>query len=217
MKDRGERSGDLKEVGKSAVTTVLDRVGRGMGKVQERTPLPYDLLESEDAYLVVFDAPGTTRSDIQVRFHEGAVEVRVDRFRDFHEGFEMRFPGRGLSLDGRAPLPPHASVDPAGAEATLTDNGTLRVTVPKTEPDRATTVSIEGDEGTEFEGGEESDLMAGEGADDEDDEWERPVGEDVGMGGPEDEAETLEEGGEYDESDEYDSPEEYEQSRDGEE
>ncbi|QLG26195.1 Hsp20/alpha crystallin family protein [Halorarum halophilum] len=202
MKGRSERRGDLKEVGKSAVTTVLDRVGRGMGKVQERTPLPYDLLESEDAYLVVFDAPGTTRSDIQVRFREGAVEVRVDRFRDFHEGFEMRFPGRGLSLDGRAQLPPHASVDPAGAEATLTDNGTLRVTLPKTEEERSTTLTIEGDE------------EADRDADTEDDDWKRPPGEDVGMGEPEDEAETLEEGGEYDESDEYDSPEEYEQSRD---
>ncbi|MFC7098228.1 Hsp20/alpha crystallin family protein [Halobaculum marinum] len=123
----------LKDVGESAVNSVLDRVGRGVAKVQEKSPLAYDLLESEDAFLVVFDAPGTERSDVQVRFNDGAVEVRVDRFRDFHEGFEMRFPGRGLALDGRAKLPAGAAVDPEGATSTLTDHGTLRVRVPKEE------------------------------------------------------------------------------------
>jgi HSP20 family molecular chaperone IbpA len=121
----------FKEFGKSAANAVLERVGRGVGKVQERKPLSYDVLESNDAYLVVFDAPGVTRSDVQVRYVEGEVQVRLDRFRDFHEGFEMRFPGRGLSLDGRARLPPDADVDAGEASATLSDNGTLRIEVPK--------------------------------------------------------------------------------------
>jgi HSP20 family molecular chaperone IbpA len=123
----------FKEFGKSAASAVLERVGRGVGKVQERKPLPYDVLESSDAYLVVFDAPGVTQSDVQVRYVDGEVQVRLDRFRDFHEGFEMRFPGRGLSLDGRARLPPDADLDVAAgdASATLSDNGTLRVEVPK--------------------------------------------------------------------------------------
>jgi HSP20 family molecular chaperone IbpA len=123
----------FREFGKSAASAVLERVGRGVGKVQERKPLPYDVLESADAYLIVFDAPGVTRSDVQVRYVDGEVQVRLDRFRDFHEGFEMRFPGRGLSLDGRARLPPDAGVDVAAdeASATLTENGTLRVEVPK--------------------------------------------------------------------------------------
>ena len=225
MRGRNDRADDLKSVGRSAVTTVLDRVGRGMGKVQERTPLPYDLLESDDAYLVVFDAPGTTRSDIQVRFRDGAVEVRVDRFRDFHEGFEMRFPGRGLSLDGRARLPPNASVDPAGAEARLTDDGTLQVTLPKAEPDEATTVTIRDDEDADVgdRGGTDAGDRGGTDADDRggtdagDDDWEKPPGEAVSMGEPEDEAETLEEADEFEETEEYDSPEEYEESTDDEE
>jgi HSP20 family molecular chaperone IbpA len=121
----------LREFGESAATAVLERVGRGVGRVQERTPLPYDLLESDDAYLVVFDVPGATRSDVQVRFVDGRVQVQVDRFREFHEGFEMRFPGRGLSLDGAADLPDDAAVDAEAAGATLTDEGTLEVRVPK--------------------------------------------------------------------------------------
>jgi len=141
----------FKQFGKSAASAVLERVGRGVSKVQERKPLPYDVLESEDAYLVVFDAPGVTRSDVQVRYVEGEVQVRLDRFRDLHEGFEMRFPGRGLSLDGRARLPPDADVDAGEASATLGDNGTLRVEVPKRASGTDVEVQSESDEENEGE------------------------------------------------------------------
>ena len=131
----------IREFGESAATAVLDRIGRGVSRVQERKPLAADVLESDDAYLVVFDAPGTTRSDVQVRFVDGEVEVRIDRFRDFFEGFEMRFPGRGLSLSGRAELPDGAAADPTDAAATLTGNGTLQVYVPKSD-DGGTDVGV---------------------------------------------------------------------------
>lgn len=122
---------DLSELGGSAIRSVMERVGRGVSRVQERRPLSYDLLESDEAYLVVFDAPGVERDDVQVRFVDGEVQVRLDRFREFHEGTEMRFPGRGLSLSGHATLPGDAVVDPKTAEATLTNNGSLQVTIPK--------------------------------------------------------------------------------------
>jgi HSP20 family molecular chaperone IbpA len=130
----------IREIGESVANTVLERVGRGMSRVQERKPLPYDLLESDAAYLIVFDTPGVQRSDVQVRFLDGEVQVRVDRFREFYEGFEMRFPGRGLSLDGEVTLPDDAAVDADGASATLADNGTLRISIPK--DDRATDVAV---------------------------------------------------------------------------
>ncbi len=123
----------FRNLGRSTVTAVAERVGRAASKVQESRPIPSDLLESEDAYLVVFDAAGATGSDVQVRFSEGAVLVRIDRFREFHEGFEMVFPGRGMSLDGRVELPEDAAVDAKSASATLTDSGTLEVRVPKAE------------------------------------------------------------------------------------
>ncbi|WP_433623039.1 Hsp20/alpha crystallin family protein [Halomicrococcus sp. NG-SE-24] len=121
----------LRELGRSVGNAVFQRVGRAASKVQETRPLPADLLESDDAYLVVFDAPGATGSDVQVRFADGAVLVRLDRFREFHEGFGMVFPGRGMSLDGRVELPPDGEVDANAASATLTDSGTLEVRVPK--------------------------------------------------------------------------------------
>jgi HSP20 family molecular chaperone IbpA len=121
----------LKEIGESIAETTVERIGRGVSRVQEERPLPYDVLESDDAYLIVFDAPGVRRQDVQVRFLDGEVKVRIDRFREFHDGFEMRFPGRGLALDGSAPIPQGTPVDPDGATATVTDDGTLRVHLPK--------------------------------------------------------------------------------------
>jgi HSP20 family molecular chaperone IbpA len=144
------------EIGKSIGNRVAEGVGRVAGRVQESRPLSADLLEDEDAYLVVFDAPGVESGDVQVRFADGDVLVRMERFRGFYEGFEMRFPGRGLSLDGRVRLPDD-SVDPEGATATLKDNGTLHVHIPKDPDARATTVEIERTE-TETGIGTESDV-----------------------------------------------------------
>jgi HSP20 family molecular chaperone IbpA len=114
--------------------------------MQERRPLPVDVLESDDAYLVVFDAPGTRASDVQVRYVDGEVRVRIDRFRDFYDGFEMVIPGRGLALDGRTTLPEDAMVDPDAATATLTDRGTLEIEVPKIDGEAPTAGSEETDE-----------------------------------------------------------------------
>jgi HSP20 family protein len=139
----------LRDIGESLGNAVLENVGRAMGRAQERSPLPVDLLESDEAYLAVFDAPGVEAADVQVQYSEGVVEVRVDRFRGFHEGFEMRYPGRGLSLDGRVELPPDARVDPGAASATLRDGGTLEVRVPRREDAVETTAGDDADEGTD--------------------------------------------------------------------
>ncbi|MEF8791441.1 MAG: Hsp20/alpha crystallin family protein [Haloarculaceae archaeon] len=143
----------LRDIGESIGTAVLDGIGRAASRLQERRPLAVDLLESDDAYLAVFDAPGVETEDVQVRFEEGAVLVRVDRFREFFEGYEMRAPGRGMSLDGRADLPEGASVDPERAAATLTDHGTLRVELPKVESEADRAVEITADEADGDDGG----------------------------------------------------------------
>ena len=145
------------ETGRSAVRRVLARVGRGWSKLQERRPLSYDLLESDEAYLVVFDAPGVRGEDLNVTFLDRTVEVEIDRFRDFYDGYEMLFPGRGVSLSGSAELPRDANVTPQGANATLTRNGTLQVEIPKT--DDAQDVEVV-----------EADEEDGDGTDDSDDE-----------------------------------------------
>ncbi len=158
----------LGDLGDSIQSALLERAGRVAARVQERRGLEADLLESDDEYLVVFDAPGAVSTDVQVRYVEGAVRVRLDRFRDYHEGFEMRFPGRGLSLDGRVDLPGDAIVDPDAAEATLTEDGTLEIVLPKREdaPDRTVDDNDDGPVGVDIgEGTGDSDADADDGGD----------------------------------------------------
>lgn len=119
------------DVGRSIGRTVLDGVGRAVSRLQEQKSLPADLLESDDAYLAVFDAAGAEASDVSVRYQENVLSVRIDRFREFHDGYEMRFPGRGLTLKGEVEFPEDASVDADRAEATVTQSGTLEVMIPK--------------------------------------------------------------------------------------
>ncbi|KAB7513419.1 Hsp20 family protein [Halosegnis rubeus] len=137
---------DIQEMGESLGKELLSRAGQVSSRVQEERPLVADVLESDDAYLVVFDAAGIEIEDVQVRFEDGGVEVRLDRFRDASEEFEMVFPGRGLTLEGRAELP-GGDVNPEAAEATLTAAGTLHVEVPK--------VATENDETDEHADSEE--------------------------------------------------------------
>jgi HSP20 family molecular chaperone IbpA len=57
---------NIRDIGETLGNTVLENVGRVLGRAQERTPLPVDLLESDEAYLAVFDAPGASGRDVQV-------------------------------------------------------------------------------------------------------------------------------------------------------
>jgi len=125
----------LRELGESLGGTVLEGLGRAAAQLQEQTPLPADLLEAEDRFLAVFDAPGVEAEDVKVRFENGVLRVQVDRFRGFYDGFEMRLPGRGMSLDGEVALPADAEVDPTASTAAVTETGTLRVELPKVDTD----------------------------------------------------------------------------------
>ncbi|MFB6198791.1 MAG: Hsp20/alpha crystallin family protein [Halobacteriaceae archaeon] len=115
----------------SVGNSVLKRIGRVAGRFQEQRPLESDLLESEDTYLIIFDAPGTTASDVDVRYEHDTVRVHIDRFREFYEDYEMLFPGRGLTISGSAKLPNDADINPQEAKAVLRKDGTLHVRLPK--------------------------------------------------------------------------------------
>lgn len=123
--------GEVRRLGESVGDVVVSRLGRAAARLHETRDLPADVLESDDAYLVVFDAPGAEAKDVVVRCDGRTVAVRVERFRDHHEGFAMRFPGRGLSLTGAVDLPEGARVDPEAATADLTREGALRIDLPK--------------------------------------------------------------------------------------
>ena len=132
---RGWYAVKFRELGSSVGSTLYRGIGRASSQVQEIRSLPVDILEDEESYLVVFDAPGAEKEDVQVRYLDGSVRIRIDRFRTYHDGFEMRFPGRGMALDGEAELPDDAIVDPDAGTARLTEHGTLHVEIPKEESD----------------------------------------------------------------------------------
>jgi HSP20 family molecular chaperone IbpA len=177
---------NIREIGRSVEEKVTENVGRAAGRLQEATPLSADVLESDDAHLVVFDAPGAAASDVQVRYEEGEVLVRVDRFRDFREGYEMRYPGRGLALDGAVELPGDAVVDPGGATATLRDDGTLAVEIPKRDDPADAGDDTDEDhepEGDDHGAGDESagsNVEVTEGSDENDEDGHDGGGDDDG-------------------------------------
>ncbi|AFZ71837.1 Hsp20/alpha crystallin family protein [Natronobacterium gregoryi] len=121
----------LKDVRNSIGKTLYRGIGRANGRIQSHRSLPVDILEDETSYLVVFDAPGAEPDDVQVRYLEGNVRIRIERFRQFRDRYEMRFPGRGMTLGGEAELPSDAIVDPDAGTATITETGTLNVEIPK--------------------------------------------------------------------------------------
>jgi len=122
---------DLVAYGAAASRAVLKRVGRTMSRVQERTALAADVLESDDEYLLVFDAPGVEARDVEVTAEDSGVTVHLDRYRDYRDGFRTLLAGRGLALDGHAELPADAAVDDPDTRAELQGDGTLHVYVPK--------------------------------------------------------------------------------------
>lgn len=97
-----------------------------------------DLLESDDAYLVVVDVPGATADRTDVRAQGRRLQVTIDRTDDHPDEFEYRREGRDRELTWELPLPP--DVDPGAATASV-DRGVLELELPRT--DRETTIPIE--------------------------------------------------------------------------
>jgi len=151
-----------RDLPRAVARAAFKRIGRVAARLQEETALPADVLESDDEYLVVVDVPGATPSDVRVRYVDDGIAVSVDRFREFNDGFEMRFPGRGLQLDGSVSLPDDAVVDPDAARAELNSNGTLQVYLPKVadEPESEDTETERADEDAEPAEGDENETEA---------------------------------------------------------
>lgn len=119
-------------------------VRRGLARLKDRRgaigSIDVDVLDTPETFVLHADAPGVTEDDVQVRYVEGDVYLRIERFRPAYEGYDLVVDGRVMSFDGRISLPEDASVDPDLAEATLNGDGTLHITIPKVEhvPDPST-------------------------------------------------------------------------------
>lgn len=99
-----------------------------------------DLLESEDAYLLVVDLPGTTAETVDVSATSGRIQIEALRRKDVPEGFSYESEQRSLFLDADIPLPGDAKAH----EATATvDRGVLELRLPKGDEETTTTIAVE--------------------------------------------------------------------------
>lgn len=98
-----------------------------------------DLLESDDAYLVVLDLPGVTADTAEFRIERGRLVVEARRAKDVPAEFHYVSEERPLFVDAELPLPPDATGAGASAEA---KTGVFEVRIPKREATPAETIPI---------------------------------------------------------------------------
>ncbi|SNR48452.1 Hsp20/alpha crystallin family protein [Halorubrum vacuolatum] len=99
-----------------------------------------DLLESDDAYVLVVDLPGATAETTDVVAEDGRLSIEARREKTTSEGFRYIREDRPLFLDAELPLPSDA--DGTAAEAEM-DRGVLEVTLPKWLDGDSTSIPID--------------------------------------------------------------------------
>jgi len=99
-----------------------------------------DVLESEDAYLLVVDLPGASESTVDVSAEGNRLTIEARREKSVPAEFDYVEEERSLFLDVELPLPP--GVTGAGADGTI-DRGVLELRLPKAEATPATTIPVD--------------------------------------------------------------------------
>lgn len=87
-----------------------------------------DMLESEEAYLLVLDLPGTTADTVDVTVSDGRLTVEARREKSVPTSFRYVTEERSLFLDAELPLPPDATGADAEGEV---ERGVLTIRLPK--------------------------------------------------------------------------------------
>lgn len=99
-----------------------------------------DLLESDDAYRLVVDLPGTTAETVDVSVEGRRLVIEARREKAFPPAFRFLREDRSLFLDAELPLPDDATDE--GATAAV-DDGVLEVRLPKRAAAAATTIDVQ--------------------------------------------------------------------------
>ena len=99
-----------------------------------------DLLESDDAYLLVLDLPGVTPDTAELHVEKGRLVIEARRDKRLPAEFRYLREDRSLFLDAEIPLPPDATG--AGADSEM-DRGVLTIRLPKRDaaPERSIPIS----------------------------------------------------------------------------
>ncbi|RDI72332.1 Hsp20/alpha crystallin family protein [Halopelagius longus] len=103
-----------------------------------------DLLESEDAYLIVLDLPGVTAETADIGVDSGRLTIEARREKRLPAEFQYVREDRSLFLDAELPLPPDATG--AGADAEM-ERGVLTIRLPKrtAAPERSIPITTDED------------------------------------------------------------------------
>lgn len=99
-----------------------------------------DVLESDDAYLLVMDLPGVTADALTVSVEGSKLVIEAQRAKTVPDEFQYVREDRSLFLDAELPLPP--DVTESGAEGDVS-RGVLELRLPKATAGRETTIPIE--------------------------------------------------------------------------
>ncbi|MWG34127.1 Hsp20/alpha crystallin family protein [Halomarina oriensis] len=99
-----------------------------------------DMLESDDAYLVVVDLPGASAETVEARVDNGRLRIEAQREKDLPREFQYVSEERSLFLDATLLLPPDATG--SGAEGSM-DRGVLELRLPKRETSVDETIPID--------------------------------------------------------------------------
>jgi HSP20 family molecular chaperone IbpA len=103
-------------------------------------PVYADLLESDDAYMLVVDLPGATAETVDVRVEDGKLIIEARREKDLPIEYEYLEEDRSLFLDAELPLPPDATGSGGDGEV---HRGVLKLQLPKQTAAPSTTIPIE--------------------------------------------------------------------------
>jgi HSP20 family protein len=103
-------------------------------------PVYADLLEGEDAYLLVIDLPGVTAETVDAHVEGGRLIIEARREKDVPMEYRYVSEERSLFLDAELPLPPDATG--ADAEGTV-ENGVLELRLPKQSATAGMTIPID--------------------------------------------------------------------------
>ncbi len=98
-----------------------------------------DVLESDDAYLIILDLPGVTAGATELSVEQGLLSMEATRDTDVPSEFEPVVDDRETEITFEFPLPMDASG--ADAEASM-ERGVLELSVPKQTAATKTTIPV---------------------------------------------------------------------------
>ncbi|GAB3019402.1 Hsp20/alpha crystallin family protein [Natronobiforma cellulositropha] len=104
----------------------------------------FDLLESDEAYLLVLDVPGVSPDSLELTVENGRISIEARREKDLSGEYRYVAENRPLFVEADLPLPDDA--DDEEADATVT-HGVLELRLPKRDSATETTIEIVDEDG----------------------------------------------------------------------